>query len=115
MFVGEPGNFRSERMTGTGMTYGRMRNEFAPNLLVRSLSWIFHQDARKEFAMPIHDWTRVRANLFHDFHQSWTIAIRNVLNAGQLPPGYFAIVEPLASSARGGFSVDLQPRKTRFV
>lgn len=43
--------------------------------------------------MPIHDWTRVRANRFHDFHQSWTIAIRNDLNAGKLPPGYFAVVE----------------------
>ena len=43
--------------------------------------------------MPIHDWTQVRANRFHDFHQSWTIAIRNALNAGLLavlawsPPG----------------------------
>jgi hypothetical protein len=43
--------------------------------------------------MPIHDWTRVRANRFHDFHQSWTIALRNALNAGRLPPGYFATVE----------------------
>jgi hypothetical protein len=47
----------------------------------------------EEFVMPIHDWTRVRANRFHDFHQSWTIAIRNALNAGRLPPGYFALVE----------------------
>jgi hypothetical protein len=46
--------------------------------------------------MPIHDWTRVRANRFHDFHQSWTIAIRNELNAGGLPPGYFAMVEQRA-------------------
>lgn len=46
--------------------------------------------------MPIHDWTRVRANRFHDFHQSWTIAIRNALNAGRLPPGYFAMVEQRA-------------------
>ena len=37
--------------------------------------------------MPIHDWTRVRSNQFHDFHQSWTIAIRNALNAGLLPAG----------------------------
>ena len=43
--------------------------------------------------MPIHDWTRVRANRFHDFHQRWTIAICNGLNAGRLPPGYFAMVE----------------------
>jgi Protein of unknown function (DUF4058) len=43
--------------------------------------------------MPIHDWSRVDANLFHDFHQTWTINIRNVLNGGLLPPGYSALVE----------------------
>src|SRR5438552_16993616 len=43
--------------------------------------------------MPIHDWTRVDAGLFHDFHQSWTIYLRQVLNAGVLPPDYFALVE----------------------
>jgi hypothetical protein len=43
--------------------------------------------------MPIHDWTRVDAGLFHDFHQSWTVALRNALNAGYLPQGYFALVE----------------------
>jgi hypothetical protein len=43
--------------------------------------------------MPIHDWTRVDAGLFHDFHQGWTVALRNALNAGGLPPDYFALVE----------------------
>jgi hypothetical protein len=43
--------------------------------------------------MPIHDWTRVDAGLFHDFHQSWTVTLRNALNAGVLPPDYFALVE----------------------
>jgi hypothetical protein len=43
--------------------------------------------------MPVHDWTRVDAGLFHDFHQSWTVALRNALNGGGLPPGYFALVE----------------------
>jgi hypothetical protein len=42
--------------------------------------------------MPIHDWTRVDANLFHDFHQTWTITIRNALNSGLLPGGYSALV-----------------------
>jgi hypothetical protein len=42
--------------------------------------------------MPIHDWARVAANLFHDFHQTWTIAIRNALNGGLLPRGYSALV-----------------------
>jgi hypothetical protein len=43
--------------------------------------------------VPIHDWTRVRANRFHDFHQGWTIGIRNALNAGLLPAGYIALAE----------------------
>jgi hypothetical protein len=43
--------------------------------------------------MPIHDWRRVDAGLLHDFHQSWTVALRNALNAGVLPPDYFALVE----------------------
>lgn len=43
--------------------------------------------------MPIHDWTRVRANRFHAFHQSWTIRIQDALNAGILPEGYFALAE----------------------
>src|SRR5436309_392742 len=81
--------------------------------------------------MPIHDWTRVRSNRFHDFHQKWTVAICNALNAGPMPPGYFAMVEqktggpepdvvtlelnPPASPAPGGVAVDLQPPRTRFV
>jgi hypothetical protein len=43
--------------------------------------------------MSIHDWSRVDANLFHDFHQAWTIGIRNALNSGLLPKGYSALVE----------------------
>lgn len=43
--------------------------------------------------MPIHDWTRVDANLCHDVHQAWTISIRNRLNGGLLPKGFSALVE----------------------
>jgi hypothetical protein len=43
--------------------------------------------------MPVHDWTRVDAGLFHDFHQSWTVALRDALNLGGLPLNYFALVE----------------------
>ena len=45
--------------------------------------------------MPIHDWTCVRANRFHDFHQTWIGRIREALNAGLLPPGYFAMREQI--------------------
>jgi Protein of unknown function (DUF4058) len=43
--------------------------------------------------MPIHDWTRVDAGLFHDFHQDWTIELRRSLNAGRLPPGFTALAD----------------------
>jgi hypothetical protein len=43
--------------------------------------------------MPIHDWTRVSAGIFHDFHQDWTIEIRRCLNRGILPPGYYAMAD----------------------
>lgn len=43
--------------------------------------------------MPIHDWTRVSAGTFHDFHQDWTIEIRRTLNRGLLPPGYYAMAD----------------------
>jgi hypothetical protein len=42
--------------------------------------------------MPIHDWARVDAGLFHDFHQDWTIELRRSLNAGRLLPGYVALI-----------------------
>jgi hypothetical protein len=47
--------------------------------------------------MPIHDWTRVDAGTFHDFHQGWTIEIRNRLNSGILPDGYFAMADQRVS------------------
>lgn len=43
--------------------------------------------------MPIHDWTRVDAGLFHDFHQDWTIELRRALNAGLLPSGFVALTD----------------------
>jgi hypothetical protein len=47
--------------------------------------------------MPIHDWTRVDAGTFHDFHQDWTIEIRRTLNRGVLPPGYYAMADQRVS------------------
>jgi Protein of unknown function (DUF4058) len=43
--------------------------------------------------MPLHDWTRVNAGLFHHFHQGWCWEISGALNRGQLPDGYTALVE----------------------
>ncbi len=43
--------------------------------------------------MPVHDWTRVDAGIFHDFHVGWIPVIRTMLNDGLLPEGYYAMAE----------------------
>ncbi len=45
--------------------------------------------------MPIHDWTRVKAGTYHNFHVLWMSNITNRLNAGLLPPGFFAMAEQI--------------------
>jgi len=78
--------------------------------------------------MPIHDWTRVPSGLFHEFHQSWSVRLKDALNAGVLTDGYYALVEQhvdgpepdvIAVQARqpdkaGGTST-LEPPKTRLT
>ncbi len=41
----------------------------------------------------MHDWTQVEPTIFHHFHQQWSSAICNALNAGLLPPGLSALIE----------------------
>lgn len=53
--------------------------------------------------MPVHDWTQVGAGIFHDFHQTWIIEIKRTLNAGLLPPGFYALAEQFA----GGLGPDV--------
>jgi hypothetical protein len=43
--------------------------------------------------MPLHDWTRIPAGLFHHFHQDWSIEIARELNRRRLPKGLSALVE----------------------
>jgi hypothetical protein len=43
--------------------------------------------------MPIHDWTRVDSGLFHAFHHHWITTLSGALNAGVLPPDYYALPE----------------------
>jgi hypothetical protein len=49
--------------------------------------------------MPIHDWTRVDAGVFHSFHTTWIGELTIRLNAGLLPPDYFALGEQIAGEA----------------
>jgi hypothetical protein len=84
--------------------------------------------------MAIHDWTRVDAGLFHDFHQDLTIELRRALNAGRLPPGYVALTDqqtagpiqdvltlnrrptgPRKGEPVGGLAVATVPPRARFV
>ncbi len=53
--------------------------------------------------MPIHDWTRVNAGIFHDFHHEWISSIKRALNSGLLPPDYYAMAEQIA----GGLGPDV--------
>ena len=80
--------------------------------------------------MPIHDWTRVDAGIFHAFHYLWIASLYDVLNGGLLPEGYYALPEQNASgfipdllalqqsnpSTRGGPAIATRPQpKTRFT
>src|SRR5438309_10798234 len=81
--------------------------------------------------MPIHDWTRVRANRFHHFHQTWTPLIAAALNRGLLPDGYLAMTEQITGGPEpdvvtlslpvrpdgdepGGVAVEDAPPKSRI-
>jgi Protein of unknown function (DUF4058) len=57
--------------------------------------------------MPVHNWTRVEAGIFHDFHHDWITEIKRALNRGLLPPYYYALAEQIA----GGFGPDVLPLK----
>jgi hypothetical protein len=46
--------------------------------------------------MPIHDWTRVDAGIFHAFHHGWITDIARALNHGVLPKDYYALSEQVA-------------------
>jgi hypothetical protein len=45
--------------------------------------------------MPIHNWTRVDAGIFHDFHHSWIEEIKRILNRDLLGPDYYALSEQI--------------------
>lgn len=46
--------------------------------------------------MPIHDWTRVDAGVFHHFHGFYIAALCRALNHGGLPPDHYAMAEQIA-------------------
>jgi hypothetical protein len=52
--------------------------------------------------MPMHDWTRVEAGIFHDFHLEWISRIKGAVNS-RLPADYYALAEQHAE----GFGPDV--------
>jgi hypothetical protein len=53
--------------------------------------------------MPMHDWKRVEAGIFHAFHHRWISAVSDVLNTGVLPKDYYALPEQVPA----GFGPDV--------
>ena len=53
--------------------------------------------------MPVHDWTRVDAGIFHAFHHGWITAISKELNEHLLSGEYYALPEQHAA----GFGPDV--------
>lgn len=53
--------------------------------------------------MPMHDWERVEAGIYHDFHHEWISDIKGALNRGILPPNHYALAEQVAA----GFGPDV--------
>src|SRR4051812_31130218 len=58
--------------------------------------------------MPVHDWSRVEAGIFHDFHHAWIEQIKRSLNSGLLPDDYYALAEQHAA----GFGPDVLTLET---
>jgi len=46
--------------------------------------------------MPVHDWSRVDAGIFHHFHHGWIDQLQRALNGGLLPSTYYALAEQYA-------------------
>jgi hypothetical protein len=53
--------------------------------------------------MPMHDWTRVEAGIYHAFHHEWISEISRALNRGLLPDDLYALPEQQAA----GFGPDV--------
>jgi hypothetical protein len=43
--------------------------------------------------MPVHDWSRVDAGIFHSFHGAWIAELAKALNSGLLPPDHYPLGE----------------------
>src|SRR5436309_11060494 len=59
--------------------------------------------------MPMHDWTRVDAGIFHAFLHDWITELGRALNGGLLTDDYYALPEQQAA----GFGPDVLTLQSR--
>jgi hypothetical protein len=64
--------------------------------------------------MPMHDWSRVTAGIYHNFHYLWLSTITNRLNAGLLPKGMIAMAEQVIGGPEPNV-VTLQQNEVDFA
>ena len=57
--------------------------------------------------MPVQDWTRVSAGIFHDFHTSWITHVTELLNIKVLPADHYALSEQRLAVAQAPPQVTL--------
>src|SRR4051794_29232387 len=57
--------------------------------------------------MPIRDWSKIDAGIFHEFHHGWIEELSRALNRGLLPADYYALPEQVAAG-RGPDVLTLQ-------
>jgi len=85
--------------------------------------------------MPMHDWTRVSAGTYHDFHCRWLGDLTTQLNTGLLPNDHYAQVEQVMEGmtadalllkedepdqspqeeSEGGLALAVAPPRVRFT
>lgn len=53
--------------------------------------------------MPVHDWTKVDAGIFHDFHHEWISENKRAINRSLRGTDYYALAEQIA----GGIAPDV--------
>lgn len=61
------------------------------------------EESPEEHVMPMHDWIKVPAGIYHAFHHEWISEVSRALNSGMLPKDYYALAEQQAA----GFGPDV--------
>src|SRR5436190_17096484 len=60
------------------------------------LHWLYSRTLGERI-MPVHDWTRVAPEIFHDLYVAWFAELQNVFNNRLLPDDHYALIEQKAT------------------